>query len=300
MTRFSAIYTLRIGSAETLRLRTKACLRVLSLNQCSLFIITKHRSDVLEQATARYWAAMRGYMKKALVTPTFLKQKAKQLKKSKSISLHQALEETAIHYGFSNYKNFLNEWESNRKPSSRSEIDTLLKDITSEEQMTKKLDLAVPFLQNNKMSFPEMFELFEKFQQSQEAVQTVCENSFFLDHVVRTMLLEYFQKCKADVQALPSRENFVAKNIVIEDLVCGLITERLNVKGLYTIEFEFEHLADVEEHMKNMPHFNRDPMFGQFEMTIDRSKQVTIANPTIGEIFEGQLYIGPFILRTNQ
>lgn len=236
-------------------------------------------------------------MKKPLITPTFLKQKAKQLKKEKkSISLHQAREEMAIQYGFSNYRHFLNEWESNQKPKSQSEIEALLRSLSSEKDMTKKLEIAIPFLQNNKMSFPEMFDVFEKFRSSAEAVQAVCENSFFLDHVVSTMLLEYFRVSKEDVQALPLKEHFIARNVVVEDLECELITERLNVKGLYTIEFEFEYWSDLEEEMKQMPHFNRDPMFGQFEMTIDRNKQVTIANPTIGEIDEDGVFVGRFKL----
>ena len=46
-----------------------------------------------------------------------------------------------------------------------------------------------------------------------------------------------------------------------------------------------------------MSHFNRDPMFGQFELTIDRNKQVTIANPTIGEISDdGRPYLTKFKL----
>ncbi len=235
-------------------------------------------------------------MKKPLITPTFLKQKARQLKKAKSISWHQALEETAVQNGFTNYRHFLNEWESNQQPESKSAIESLLRRLSSEKEMARKLELAVPFVQNNKMSFPEMFDVFEQFRQPAEAIQIVCENSFFLDHVVGTMLLEYFRQSKEDVQALPLKEHFIAKNIVIENLECELITERLNVRGLYTIEFEFEHLAELEDDMKHMSHFNRDPMFGQFEMTIDRNKQVTIANPTIGEVDEDGVFVGRFKL----
>ncbi len=235
-------------------------------------------------------------MKNSLITPTVLKQKAKQLKKEKSISLHQALEETAVQYGFANYKHFLNEWGANRQTKSQSDIDTLLRKLHSEKDMKRKLDLAIPFVQSNKMSFPEMFQVFEQFHPSAEAVQTVCENSFFLDHVVNTMMLEYFRVSKEDVQVLPLKEHFIASNVVVEDLECELITERLNIKGLYTVEFEFEYLSELEEDMKQMPHFNRNPMFGQFEMTIDRNKQVTIANPTIGEIDEDGGFMGRFKL----
>lgn len=236
-------------------------------------------------------------MKKSLVTPTFLKQKARSLKKDKSISWHQALEETAIQFGFANYKHFLNDWESNQQLESSSAVESLLKKLSLEKDTPKKLEVAVPFLQNNKMSFPEMFDVFEHFRQPDEALQIVCENSYFLDHVLRTMMLQYFLKSKEDVQALPMKEHFIAKEVVVEEIVCELLTERLIVKGLYTIWFEFEFLSEVEDEMKHLPHFNRDPMFGHFELTIDRNKQVTIANPTIGEISDDGLpYLTKFKL----
>lgn len=237
-------------------------------------------------------------MKKSLVTPTFLKQKAKALKKEKSISFHQALEETAIQCGFANYKHFLNDWEANQQPKSASDIADLLKKLSSEKDMVQKLELAIPYVLVNKLSFPEMFDIFEHFREDDDAFQLICKSTFFLDHVLRTMLLQYFQRCKEDVQALPLNEHFIASDIVVEEISCELLTERLAIKGLYTISFEFEHLSSVPEDMKHMSHFNRDPMFGQFDLTIDRNKQVTIANPTIGEIGEdGKPYIFHFKLR---
>lgn len=236
-------------------------------------------------------------MKKSLVTPTFLKQKAKALKKEKSISFHQALEETAIQFGFANYKHFLNEWEANQQPKSASDIADLLKKLSLEKDMDHKLDLAIPHLLVNRMSFPEMFDIFEHFRESEEAFHLICKSSYFLDHALRTMMLQYFQVSKADVQGLPMMDHFIAKDVVIEDIACEMLTERLVVKGLYTIWFEFESLAEVPEDMKHMSHFNRDPMFGQFDLTIDRNKQFTIANPTIGEIGEdGKPYFFRFKL----
>jgi hypothetical protein len=236
-------------------------------------------------------------MKKSLVTPTFLKQKAKALKKEKSISFHQALEETAIQYGFANYKHFLNDWETNQQPKSASDIAGLLKKLALEKDMAHKLDLAIPYVLVNKLSFPEMFDIFEHFREDDDAFQLICKSTFFLDHALKTMMLQYFQISKEDVQGLPLMDHFIAKDVVIEDITCELLTERLAVKGLYTIWFEFESMAEVPEDMKHMSHFNRDPMYGQFDLTIDRNKQFTIANPTIGEIGEdGKPYIFRFKL----
>ena len=232
-------------------------------------------------------------MKKSLVTATFLKQKARQLKKEKNISLHQALDEISKEFGFSNYRHYINQLESNRPQAG---IESVLKYLSMEKDESKKIEFAVLFVQNNNISFPNMFNLLEQFQQSKNAVQLICENSAF-DYVAETSMLNYFLQSKEDLQALPLREHFVAKNIIIENLVYELITERLNITGLYTIEFEFEFLSEVEEEMRNMSHFKRDPMFGKFEMTIDRNRQVTIANPSIGEISdEGKPYLTQFKL----
>ena len=53
-------------------------------------------------------------MKKSFIPPSVLRQKAKQLKKEKSLSHHLALDGAAIYYGFANHKNYLNEAKVNR------------------------------------------------------------------------------------------------------------------------------------------------------------------------------------------
>lgn len=52
---------------------------------------------------------------KSIVSPSFLKQRARQIKKAKSLSQHEALNEASVELGFSNYKHFLNVLEENKK-----------------------------------------------------------------------------------------------------------------------------------------------------------------------------------------
>ena len=52
------------------------------------------------------------YMKKAFVLLSILKKRAKQLKKEKFLSWHQALDEASKEFGFSNYKNYKNIFEA--------------------------------------------------------------------------------------------------------------------------------------------------------------------------------------------
>lgn len=51
------------------------------------------------------------------ISPTYLKQKAKKLKKSHNLSMCLALDEVSRFYGFSNYRHYLNVFESNQKQS---------------------------------------------------------------------------------------------------------------------------------------------------------------------------------------
>ena len=91
----------------------------------------------MEQATKRIWVLCEVYMK-SLVSPSFLKQKARQLKKEKSLSQGEALNEASRFLGFTNYKNYLNILESSRKaidPIKAEQVISLLKEINSSFKM---------------------------------------------------------------------------------------------------------------------------------------------------------------------
>ncbi|HHS8262890.1 TPA: hypothetical protein ACTUT5_001746 [Legionella anisa] len=57
------------------------------------------------------------------ISPTYLKQKAKKLKKSDNLSMCVALDEVSKVYGFSNYRHYLNVFESNQKQSKNPILD---------------------------------------------------------------------------------------------------------------------------------------------------------------------------------
>lgn len=54
------------------------------------------------------------------VSPTFLKQEAKKLKRSHKLLMSKALDEVSKIYGFSNYRHYLNVYESNLQQSKDS------------------------------------------------------------------------------------------------------------------------------------------------------------------------------------
>lgn len=80
----------------------------------------------------------------------------------------------------------------------------------------------------------------------------------------------------------------------VRSLNYELIENRIHVHGKYHLEFEFE--MEIPENSKHLPHFRRDPMFGDFEAVIDKDKNITFENPSIGEEVDGSFYMGSFKL----
>jgi len=169
----------------------------------------------------------------------------------------------------------------------------LLKDISSEIDIPKKMRLAISFLQKYKVPFRDSFSILGQFEHSEEALQAVG-NCLCLEDDIQKFMLNYFIESKSDIQALPLKEHFIAKNVFVEDLEYEINRDVLVVYGSYNLAFKFEY--KVTEEQKNDSHFNREPMFGEFVMTIDKNKKMEIENPSIGEEVDGQIFMGSFKL----
>jgi len=174
---------------------------------------------------------------------------------------------------------------------SEFEKKNLLKDIFSEIDISKKAPLAVSFLQKYKTPFKELFNILRQFEHSEDALQLVA-NSLYLEDDIQKFMLNYFVESKSDIQALPLKEHFIAKNVFVEDLTYKFKDDVLVVDGNYNLAFQFEH--DVPEELKDKPNFNREPMFGDFVITIDENKILTIEDLSIGEEIDGQIFKGNF------
>src|SRR5579872_6745088 len=111
-------------------------------------------------------------MKKSFVSPSFLKQIARKLKREKSLGHSQALNDAAKLYGYSNYKNYLNASKANREHSEFEKVN-LFKDISSEMDLSKKVLLAISFLQKFKTPFQDSLRVLKQFESSEEALQSV-------------------------------------------------------------------------------------------------------------------------------
>ncbi|HUD02168.1 MAG TPA: hypothetical protein VMR37_07555 [Rhabdochlamydiaceae bacterium] len=220
-------------------------------------------------------------MKKSLVLSSFLKQRTKQLKKEKSLSQNQALNEAAKELGYSNYRNYLNLLESTRK-QSKSFKDVLLKKISSEKDMSKKMDLAISFIQKHETPFQDLLDILKLFRHAEEGMQSVCEQSNLKDEIQKYWL-NYFlsHEGKAEIEG-SFYENYIAKDISLSNLCYAIVGDRICVDGWYdlTIEFEFEV---EDERYREYPHFQDHLLSGCFEITIDWNKEITTVNSDIGQ-----------------
>src|ERR1035438_5675415 len=144
---------------------------------------------------------------------------------------------------------------------SKFEKEILLKDISLEMDISKKVRLAISFLQKYKTPFQDSLIILRQFENLEEALQLVG-NCLNLEDDIQKYILNYFIESKSDIQALPLKEHFIAKKVFVEDLVYEIEEDFLVVYGNYNLSFKFEH--EVPEELKNEPHFNREPMFGEF------------------------------------
>ncbi len=215
-------------------------------------------------------------MKKSLVSPSFLKQKARQLKREKSLSQSQALDEAAQQFGFSNYKNYLNVLEANLKQSKPAK-EVLLKQIASEKNIYKKMDLAISSIFNSKIPFPEQLDILQLFQDSDDSdddydseKQAICEKLIlsedlrYKDYGVQPCLqfvCEKLNLMKDEIQSyflnsantdegkddlhdldpeILDTDHFIAREASVYDLIYEIDEGTLRVEGDYYINFKFD------------------------------------------------------------
>jgi hypothetical protein len=231
-------------------------------------------------------------MKKSIVPPRVIEQKAKQLKREKSLKYHQALDEAAQLYGFFNYQNYKNTLEANRK-QSKPPIEVLLKDISSENDMSKKMKLAISSIQNFKIPFDEQLDILKllphphnyydlNYSEEFDILQAVCKKLNLMKDEAQMHLFNDFltDEGKADIQGL--EPYFIAKEISLSNLAYGIEGDMLLIDGNYHLKVKFEFEIDQNDPISQDERFNDRELFGSFGVKIDKNKKITIEESDIG------------------
>jgi len=203
---------------------------------------------------------------KSIVLQSFLKQKANQLQKEKSLDWHQALDETSKEFGYTNYKNYLNILAANRQQLMFNK-ELLLKNISSENNMFKKIDLAASFIKNNLIPFTDLVWILEPFKHS-KALQSVCEKAN-LKEDIKSCILQDFLSDEGKSHLMKFYQNYREKKISLGNLIYKMNTDKICINGLFELILEFNFEAP------NSNSVDRS-LFGTFDMTIDH-KDITMA-----------------------
>lgn len=206
----------------------------------------------------------------SIISPSFLKQKARQLKKEKSINQHQALDEAAKLYGYSNYKHYLNVLEvvSKRKV-------THFKNISLEKDSFKKIELAVNFIHTFKVPFHEQLEVIQLFYDP-AAVQSLCEKLGLMKDEIEQFLFKDFLTDEGKYEITFRAPHFIAKKLSTSDLTYEIQDGVLCVDGQYILTTEFEYELDADDPISKDQRFNDRDFDGCFGVEIDMNKKISI------------------------
>lgn len=218
-------------------------------------------------------------MKKPLVSPSFLKQKARQLKKEKSLTQHQALEEASKLLGFSNYRNYLNLLESSTpkpKPATEEQIEAVR--LEKEDIALRRAHSLVAETEKAKDQLRGFLTSLQAVEHPGTDVQSACEKSLALNKYLE---LNFFTDFLRDEEC--EIEDFapyhIAKSVSLKNLVFRFEDDLLFVEGDYDLTLEFAFDYDKDDTSDT---FKGQEMFGSFELTIDENLEINFENQDIG------------------
>lgn len=218
-------------------------------------------------------------MKKPLVSPSFLKQKARQLKKEKSLTQHQALEEASKLLGFSNYRNYLNLLESSTpkpKPATEEQIEAVR--VEKEDIALKRAHSLIAETEKSKAQLPELLTNLKSVENSETDVQSICENSQSLHQYLELNFFSDFLRDE-DCEIEDFAPYHIAKGVSLKNLVFRLEDDLLFVEGDYDLTLEFAFDYDKDDTSDT---FKDQEMFGSFELTINENLEINFENQDIG------------------
>lgn len=217
--------------------------------------------------------------KKPFVSPSFLKQKARKLKRQKTISQAEALDEAAIELGYSNYKNYLNASKANQNSPVQTEEALLLK-ISSEKQnaVTEKVDIYSSRISKLKQPTQELVSFLNETRPSENHTQSICDTKSELkEYIELHLLVDALEDDGGEVDSYAPYH--LANKVSLSDLKYRMNEGRLSVEGSYdlNLKFAFDHDPTDKDGF-----FDDQEMFGSFELTIDGSGEITFENQDLG------------------
>lgn len=78
--------------------------------------------------------------------------------------------------------------------------------------MSRKIDLAIPFIQNPETPFQDLLDIFKLFQHSEKAIQFVCDKSN-LKHEIQQYWFNDYLNGNGEAEIYGFNEHYVANEL---------------------------------------------------------------------------------------
>lgn len=239
-------------------------------------------------------------MKKTFVLLSVLEKRARELKKEKSLKLHQARDEAAKEFGFSNFKHYKNTSNADIK-QYKSTLEALFKNIALEDDVAKKMGLAISFIQSHETPFRDLFDILKLFEHSHELgehpdfewlddVHFVCDKLNLMKDEIRSHMFNEFLTGEGENSIHECYPYFTAKELSVSNITYEIKGNTIYADGNYHLTVE----SDAPDHLKKEnPHLRDGKLEGYFGITIDRNKKMTLEHSDISDV-TGENMGGPF------
>jgi hypothetical protein len=157
-------------------------------------------------------------------------------------------------------------------------LEVLLENISSENDISIKMELAISFIQNYKMPFRNLLEILKEFTHSEESIQTLCEKLNLMRDEIQSFLFNDFLTEEGKEEINFRAPYFIAKNISVSGLTYELDGDMLCVDGDYVLKTEFEFELDKKDSTSKDERFEDREFNGTFGVEIDMNKKITFVH----------------------
>lgn len=223
-----------------------------------------------------------------LVSPSYLKQKAKQISRDSDLKLSQALDLVTQEFGFSNYKHYKNVLDD-RERISELDFEQKKKAVLSENDIAKKIKLAALFIERGALPFNEQLELIQLFYDpddldqykipNSEKVQLLCQSMHFMQEELKSFLIEDLHANPEDIADFFPYH--AVKNLKLSNFEYTIdVDSHLCIDVYYDLLLEFAH--EYDEDQKDHPFFQDEAVWGTYQISVDPNKKITINSADIG------------------
>jgi hypothetical protein len=141
--------------------------------------------------------------------------------------------------------------------------------------MSKKTDLAIPFIQSPETPFQDLWDILKLFQHSEKDMQFVCEKSN-LKNEIQQYWFNHYLNGDGEAEIYGLHEHYIAKDLTVKELKYKIDGDMICVDGEYDLTIKFGFELEDESYREKYPHFQDYLWWGDFEITIDKNKEITV------------------------